>query len=79
MRTSPDPAFVSLLRAQQEPPESPSPVAGRRVLSAEDRSVVVLRYYLGLSAAEIGETLDIDAEDVDAVAVSVLAALRRAR
>lgn len=63
--------------ALPEPPKSPSLVAGLRVLSPEDRSVVVSRYYLGLSAAEIGEILEIDAEDVDATAVSVLAALRR--
>ena len=61
----------------QQPPDSASLVAGLRVLSAEDRAVVVSRYYLGLSAAEIGEVLDVDAEDVDATAVSVLAALRR--
>jgi len=61
----------------QQAPESASLVAGLRVLSPEDRAIVVSRYYLGLSAAEIGEVLDIDAEDVDATAVSILASLRR--
>ena len=131
MRTSPDPAFVSLLRAQQEPllraarlltgdwieaedllrdtfgwalgaslslagsGTAPVQVRQRLVaryladaepgrmavplvrralpfgasleqLSAKDRAMLVARYYLDLSAAEIGEILDIDAEDVDA-------------
>ncbi|HVD27465.1 MAG TPA: hypothetical protein VNC79_03080 [Mycobacteriales bacterium] len=58
-------------------PGSASLVAALAVLSREDRVIVVSRYYLGLSAAEIGDVLDVDDEDVDATAVSVLAALRR--
>jgi len=50
---------------------------GLAVLPPEDRVIVVSRYYLSLSAAEIGEVLDVDDEEVDAIAVSVLAALRR--
>jgi RNA polymerase sigma-70 factor, ECF subfamily len=45
-------------------------------LSAKDRAMVVARYYLDLSAAEIAEVLDLDAEDVDASAVRLLATLR---
>ena len=47
------------------------------VLTPESRGIVVARYYLSLSAAEIGTVADIDAEDVDEAAVSILAALRR--
>jgi DNA-directed RNA polymerase specialized sigma24 family protein len=47
------------------------------VLPPKDRAIVVGRYYLSLSAAEIGTMIGIAAEDVDATAVSILAGLRR--
>ena len=47
------------------------------VLTPESRGIVVARYYLSLSAAEIGTVADIDAEDVNEAAVSILAVLRR--
>ena len=48
-------------------------------LNAEDRAVLVSRYYLGLSAAEIGEVLGTDAEEVATAAADALAALRWVR
>ena len=45
-------------------------------LSAKDRAMLVARYYLDLSAAEIAEIVGSDAEDVDAITVRVLAGLR---
>lgn len=50
--------------------------AGLRVLSAEDRAIVVSRYYLDLSAAEIAEVLDADPEQVAATAARLLEDLR---
>jgi DNA-directed RNA polymerase specialized sigma24 family protein len=45
-------------------------------LPPDDRAVVVSRYYLGLSPAEIGEILGIGADRVSAVAARALAVLR---
>jgi RNA polymerase sigma factor (sigma-70 family) len=65
-----------------EPPDNaestadrPALVTALATLPAEDRAVVVSRYYLGLSAAEIGEILGVDAEEVSTVAARALAAL----
>jgi DNA-directed RNA polymerase specialized sigma24 family protein len=75
---------ADLLRAGDlsKPHSIPPPASfeeGLSVLSPEDRVIVVSRYYLSLSAAEIGEVLDVADEEVDAIAVSVLAELRRSR
>jgi DNA-directed RNA polymerase specialized sigma24 family protein len=56
---------------------STSLVDSLAVLTPRDRAVVVGRYYLSLSAVELGSMIGIAAEDVDAAAVSILAALRR--
>jgi DNA-directed RNA polymerase specialized sigma24 family protein len=48
-------------------------------LDAEDRAVLFSRYYLGLSAAEIGDVLGTDAEEVAATAAQALADLRWVR
>jgi RNA polymerase sigma factor (sigma-70 family) len=65
-----------------EPPDNaestadrPALVTALSTLPAEDRAVVVSRYYLGLSAAEIGEILGVDAEEVSTAAARALAAL----
>jgi RNA polymerase sigma factor (sigma-70 family) len=50
-------------------------VAALASLPAEDRAVVVAHYYLGLSAAEIGEILGVEAEEVSTAAARALAAL----
>jgi len=65
--------------------EAPVPPARRQLvdsladLEPEDRAVLVSRYYLGLSATEIGEVLGTDAEDVAATAAQALATLRWVR
>jgi DNA-directed RNA polymerase specialized sigma24 family protein len=65
--------------------EAPVPPARRQLvdsladLSPEDRAIVVSRYYLGLSAAEIGEALGVDAEEVALAATEALAWLRWVR
>jgi DNA-directed RNA polymerase specialized sigma24 family protein len=65
--------------------EPPVPPARRQLvdsladLDPEDRAVLVSRYYLGLSAAEIGEVLGTDAEEVAATAAQALAGLRWVR
>jgi DNA-directed RNA polymerase specialized sigma24 family protein len=63
-------------------PPVPSPRQGHLLdsladLDPEDRAVVVARYYLGLSAAEIGEILGADAEEVATAEAHALATLRR--
>jgi DNA-directed RNA polymerase specialized sigma24 family protein len=45
-------------------------------LLSEDRALLVCRYYLDLSAAEIGEVLDIDVEEVATRSARLLAAVR---
>jgi DNA-directed RNA polymerase specialized sigma24 family protein len=71
-------------QADTEPPPAPVGADGQQALvealaglPAEDRAVVVSRYYLGLSAPEIGEILGAEAEQVSAVAARALAVLRR--
>jgi DNA-directed RNA polymerase specialized sigma24 family protein len=65
--------------------DSPVPPAHRQLvdslaeLNPEHRAILVSRYYLGLSAAEIGEVLGVEAEDVAAVAEQALASLRWVR
>jgi RNA polymerase sigma factor (sigma-70 family) len=65
--------------------ERPVPRAHRQLvdsladLTAEDRAVLVSRYYLGLSAAEIGEVLGTDAGEVAATAAQAMASLRWVR
>jgi RNA polymerase sigma factor (sigma-70 family) len=65
--------------------EAPVPPAHRHLVASladlrpEDRAVLVSRYYLGLSAAEIGEVLGTDAEGVTATAAQALATLRWVR
>ncbi|MEN3361014.1 MAG: hypothetical protein V7637_4996 [Mycobacteriales bacterium] len=55
----------------------PALVDGLAELSAEDRAVVVSRYYVGLSTTEIGEILGVDADEVAEVAARAYATLRR--
>jgi DNA-directed RNA polymerase specialized sigma24 family protein len=54
----------------------PSLLAGLAVLSAEHRAIVVARYYLALSAAEIGEVLGLDDEQVGSTAAGLLRELQ---
>jgi DNA-directed RNA polymerase specialized sigma24 family protein len=56
--------------------DRPALVTALAGLPAEDRAVVVSRYYLELSAPEIGEILGVEAESVSAIAARALAALR---
>jgi RNA polymerase sigma factor (sigma-70 family) len=48
-------------------------------LDPEERAVLVSRYYLDLSAAEIGEVLGVDADEVGTTAARAIAALRGER
>ncbi len=71
---------------EADPDEHGTAPPGRRQLvdsladlNAEDRAILVSRHYLGLSAAEIGEVLGTDAEDVTTAGAQALAALRRVR
>jgi RNA polymerase sigma factor (sigma-70 family) len=63
-------------RAEPAGESRPALVEALSGLPAEDRAVVVSRYYLGLSAVEIGEILGVDAERVSTVATRALAVLR---
>jgi RNA polymerase sigma factor (sigma-70 family) len=72
--------------AEADPDEEPPVPPARRQLvdsladlEPEDRAVLVSRYYLGLSPAEIGEVLGTDAEEVAATAAQALATLRWVR
>jgi DNA-directed RNA polymerase specialized sigma24 family protein len=56
---------------------APSLTEALAVLTPRDRVIAVSRYYLSLSAAEIGDVVDENPEDVDDMAVGVLAALQR--
>ncbi|HYT10174.1 MAG TPA: sigma-70 family RNA polymerase sigma factor, partial [Mycobacteriales bacterium] len=69
---------VHAVRGHVEVPRPTSLVEALQVLPARDRAVVVSRYYLGLSPDEIAEMVGVDAEEVDSIAVGVLAALRHA-
>jgi DNA-directed RNA polymerase specialized sigma24 family protein len=75
-------ARTGMTRVAEEPsethstPETPSLLAGLAVLSAEHRAIVVARYYLALSAAEIAEVLDLDDEHVRRTAAGLVKALQ---
>jgi RNA polymerase sigma factor (sigma-70 family) len=56
--------------------DRPALVEALAGLPPEDRAVVVSRYYLGLSAVEIGEILGVEADEVSLVAARALATLR---
>jgi len=45
-------------------------------LAAEERAVVVSRYYLGLSVDEIGEILGVGGDEVTVMAARAFASLR---
>jgi len=58
------------------PPAHRQLVDSLAYLNPEDRTILVSRYYLGLSAAEIGEVLGVEAEEVALAAAEALARLR---
>jgi DNA-directed RNA polymerase specialized sigma24 family protein len=70
---------VGYLNGSERPLRRPALVDSLAGLAAEDRAVVVSRYYLGLSAGEIGEILGLDAEEISAAAAHALTVLRWAR
>jgi DNA-directed RNA polymerase specialized sigma24 family protein len=63
------------------PPSSAGPMLVDTLgdLEPEDRAVLVSRYYLGLSAAEIGEVLGVDVWEVEGIAAQAVARVRRVR